>query len=291
MLASERKPLTAHTAGGVLVNKDITEANVRQLVATLDDPTPPSPSSTSPVKALLHTIAHLPHDERGAIVVDLLYATLQFSLAQDYTTTQTATLLAMVKCLHATCFPHGHDATLSLDAALVACQGILVDHAVHRPPFSHGVFSLAETRSIFAWLQQSFFRVYKLHVYAFSFHVTKDISLAVEIPGLETPTSVTATTRLLREAMPYEEHEAEVAAAKEAAELAAKEEAERRAAEAEERRQKELEEAYLSTLPRDVQEKVILALNKELKAMRKEVEGEFEHRHAQLEARLKDVKV
>ena len=80
-------------------------------------------------------------------------------------------------------------------------------------------------------------------------------------------------------------------AAKEAAELAAKEEAERRAAEAEERRQKELEEAYLSTLPRDVQEKVILALNKELKAMRKEVEGEFEHRHAQLEARLKDVKV
>ena len=47
----------------------------------------------------------------------------------------------------------------------------------------------------------------------------------------------------------------------------------------------------MSTLPRDVQEKVILALNKELKAMRKEVEGEFEHRHAQLEARLKDVKV
>jgi Flagellar C1a complex subunit C1a-32 len=44
----------------------------------------------------------------------------------------------------------------------------LLNHSVHRPPFSMGVFSARDAQAVLAWALEGYFRHYALYQYAFT---------------------------------------------------------------------------------------------------------------------------
>lgn len=188
---------------------------------------------------------------------------------------------------------------------------------MHRPPFSEGVFSPEEARTFTAWTLSAFFRLYKLHMYAFTKRATKDVRTVPLVDGLEAVPDFILNASL-DGTVPWEAHEAQVGgragiagvlhpamrsnivthgcalqeadkAAKAAAEAR---EAEERAQKAEEERVKrELEEAYQETMPDEVERKVRAVVEREVARMRGEVEAQYHEEHERLRQQLATLKV
>ena len=132
--------------------------------------------------------------------------------------------------------------------------------------------------------------MYKLHMFAFTKRVTKDLSTVPFVADLEVVPESALGGLLLRHAVPYEQHEAEVNAAREKAEQEAREEAERLALEAEERKKRELEEAYEQSMPDEIERKVKAVIDREMGRMKEEMEGKYNEEHAQLRKQLEALK-
>lgn len=79
-----------------------------------------------------------------------------------------------------------------------------MNHSLHRPPFSAGVFTLQQMTALVAWALHSYFRHYKLYQYAFTARVT--LAMATHEPGADV--EVPGGLPSLHEALGPEEYQA-----------------------------------------------------------------------------------
>lgn len=59
-----------------------------------------------------------------------------------------------------------HD--LKVDRSFENFKELLLTHSVQRPPFSIGLFTFTEMKAIMAWALDTYYRHYKLYMYAFT---------------------------------------------------------------------------------------------------------------------------
>ena len=58
--------------------------------------------------------------------------------------------------------------TLQVDLSFQYCKELLLAHSVQRPPYSIGLLTLSEMKAMLAWMLDSYYRHYKLYMYAFT---------------------------------------------------------------------------------------------------------------------------
>merc|ERR1719262_1894387 len=74
---------------------------------------------------------------------------------------------------------------LQMDEAFNFFKGWLLKHSVQRPPFSVGVFTFEDVKAITEFVHNTFFRHYKLWMYAYVTH--RDVELRVRADDLVPP--------------------------------------------------------------------------------------------------------
>ncbi|WIA37628.1 hypothetical protein OEZ86_014529 [Tetradesmus obliquus] len=216
---------------------------------------------------------------RNNIVLDLFSYTLQQGQAWGFDDEWLSCLFGIIKEVHTASVAQ----QLTIERSFAFFKDTLINHSIQRPPFSTGVFSQAEMRSILDWVLDTYYRHYKLYQYAFTSRVTMSVSTYH-------PTSLVETAPLLlpplAEALTEEQHKQQLdEQQRQLEEQQRAEEAAARAA-AEAAREAALQEAYEASLPDDIKERVMLALEREVAYLKKKMEEQFQAQQAGLIARL-----
>lgn len=103
-------------------------------------------------------------DELKAITLDLYHYTLQFAQRQAFTADKVSVIFSLMKETHEQAMKNFWPAKRCFDFF----KKLLLMHSVQRPPFSVGLFSLADAQSITAFISAGYFRHYLLYKYAFT---------------------------------------------------------------------------------------------------------------------------
>ena len=172
---------------------------------------------------------------------------------------------------------------LTVEKSFEYFQQLMVMHSAHRPPYSVGIFTVAETKDLTEWMLATYYRHYKLYQYAFCKRVTLDVATdepghIVEMFSVRFPDGVQPLTEALTE----EEHNAKLEEERLAAEEAAKQAEEEAAAAAEAARLAAIEKEFAESIPAEVGEKVDTVLEKRLAVMKEELEAQFQAQEATL---------
>ncbi|KAK9814229.1 hypothetical protein WJX72_002602 [[Myrmecia] bisecta] len=220
-------------------------------------------------------------DARQAIELDLHTATWQEAQVQKLDDAKLSALFSIVKAVHKAATGQ----RLTIDRSFAHFKDLLLRHAVQRPPYSIGLFSVAEVKALTDWMLDSYFAHYKLYQYAFTDRVTMTVTSRHPGDIVEAPPQLPP----LAEAQTEEQHQKELeaqekqriederTAAEEAARLAAEEQA------------RQIAESYAKTMPDEIQAKVQAAMEKELERLRVTMEGQFAKQEATLRKRIAEL--
>eukprot|EP00879_Flechtneria_rotunda_P014718 GHRR01015379.1.p1 GENE.GHRR01015379.1~~GHRR01015379.1.p1 ORF type:complete len:276 (+),score=103.63 GHRR01015379.1:522-1349(+) len=215
---------------------------------------------------------------RNDIILDLYAYALRQGQAWDFDDERISCLFAIVKEVHTASIRH----RLTIERSFAFFKDTLINHSIQRPPFSVGVFSQDQMRSILDWMLDTYFRHYKLYQYAFTNRVTMSIStyhpssLVQLVPKLPP----------LAEALTEEQRQQQLDEQQRQLEEQQRAEAAATAAAAEEARARAVAEEYEASLPEDIKDKVSLALEREVAYLKKKMEEQFQHQQAELLAKL-----
>eukprot|EP00667_Euglena_gracilis_P023315 EG_transcript_26276 len=108
--------------------------------------------------------ADTPGSPKALIVLELLYHTLRFCRERRMEAEKTSTLFSIVYWTH-----HHSMAQCAGDrASFDFFQQLLLQHSVHRPPFSEAIFALEDVQAVTQYMLDTYYRHYKLYLYAFT---------------------------------------------------------------------------------------------------------------------------
>lgn len=220
---------------------------------------------------------------RTSIGLDLYVSALRFGDSLSLEDDKLSGLFSIVKEV----FLRAIRERQQVDRSFLVFQELLLAHSVHRPPFSVGLFTLAETKAIVAWMLDSFYRHYKLYMYAYTDRVVMRVDQAHPMDIVELPL---ASIPPLSDAMTEEEHEALMTEAEKKAEEEAKAVADAEQASAEEARLAALKEAYVAAIPDEISERVAAAVAKEMVRLRVDMEAQFNSQHERLISKVTELK-
>lgn len=180
--------------------------------------------------ALLAVSVNANEKEQRLALVDLFVHLIRFAQDMGFSPEKTSTLVGMVREVHT----ESMKKRLSPMESYKFFDSLMTMHSVHRPPFSGQVFSLDDARHIADYLLHTYYRHYKLYLYAFSAREVanvKTVQLATQhaVPPPTFPSLMRAVPLAQWEAAQEEQRKAEEEAAAKIAE-------ERAAALAEEQR-------------------------------------------------------
>lgn len=144
-------------------------------------------------------------DKRGHITLELFGYLVLFARENDFTAEQLSALYTIVASIHQLCLSTPYDNSRQCFQLL---KELLVCHSVNRPPYSTGMFSVSQVKSITDYVLQSYFKHFKLYKYAFTKKLHMDLTLHYE--GI-TDTPVASQTELAQtdEAVDEEEMDGE----------------------------------------------------------------------------------
>jgi len=117
-----------------------------------------------------------PDELRAEVLTDMHYHNYSFCVSNSFPPEKTSTLLSVMKIL----LEDSVRLRLEPGDAFQLFQDWLLKHAVERPPRSVGIFSFDDVKSIVEYATNSFFRHYRLYMYAFMTHC--DVCLRVGEP-------------------------------------------------------------------------------------------------------------
>ncbi|KAM4689881.1 cilia- and flagella-associated protein 119, partial [Rhinophrynus dorsalis] len=104
-------------------------------------------------------------DPRISVLLDLYYYTIRFCLDSGFSKEQTSCLFSILKETHAACVG---SPLSTVDLCYSYFNELLLDHSVHRPPFSASVFSQQQLEKISHYVLETYFRHFKLYKYVFT---------------------------------------------------------------------------------------------------------------------------
>jgi hypothetical protein len=222
-----------------------------------------------------------PSDPKSAISLDLYTHTLQFGESLKLQDDKLSGLFSIVRAIHMMSIKERKQ----IDLSFQYCQSLLLAHSVQRPPYSIGLFTLSEMKLILAWILDTYYRHYKLYMYAFTDRVLMSVVQTHPLDIVEAAPTLPA----LHEAMTEEEHmqiisEEERKAAEEAAAVEAA-----AAAQAEEERLARLREEYVAAVPDEIHDQVAAAVGREMELLKKAMEEQFLTQQAALQAKVEEL--
>mmetsp|Transcript_33745 Transcript_33745/g.73860 ORF Transcript_33745/g.73860 Transcript_33745/m.73860 type:complete len:259 (+) Transcript_33745:61-837(+) len=117
-------------------------------------------------KALLKSIMGVDQGAgpRAEILADFHYHTYAFCISSGFSAEQTSTVLSIMKIV----LDNAIRGKLQHDEAFSIFKSWLLKHSVERPPRSVGIFTFEDVQAITAYIHDTFFRTYRLYLYAFT---------------------------------------------------------------------------------------------------------------------------
>lgn len=100
-----------------------------------------------------------------AILLDFYFYNLSFARGSGFSATKTSTLFSILKQLHE---ETTNSPFATLEDIFDKFKGLLVKHAVQRPPWSVQIFSLEDVKLITDYVSNTYFRHFKLYRYVFN---------------------------------------------------------------------------------------------------------------------------
>mmetsp|Transcript_57391 Transcript_57391/g.92986 ORF Transcript_57391/g.92986 Transcript_57391/m.92986 type:complete len:295 (-) Transcript_57391:40-924(-) len=149
---------------------DVTEADLARMAAT---------GTKEVVRQILQECMKIdqPEGPRAEILLDLHYHNYSFCMSKGFPPEKTSTVLSMMKIV----LEGAVRQRLTAEAAFDLFEDWLLKHSIERPPRSVGIFSFDDVKSIVEYATNTFFRHYRLYMYAFMTHC--DVRLRVDEPG------------------------------------------------------------------------------------------------------------
>jgi len=111
------------------------------------------------------------------ILADMHYHNYTFCLSREFVPAKTSTFLSIMKAV----LDEAVSKRLEAEGAFDVCKELLLKHGVERPPWSVGIFSFDDVKAIMEYVHHTFFRHYRLYMYAFMTHC--DLSFCVDHPS------------------------------------------------------------------------------------------------------------
>lgn len=97
------------------------------------------------------------------ILIDLYAHLLLFAKSREMSPEKTSTLVSIVQNTHEKSMANGFSRVTSYDYL----RQLIVQHSVHRPPFSAAIFDLEDVHDIEEYLLTTYYRHYKMYAFAF----------------------------------------------------------------------------------------------------------------------------
>ena len=116
-------------------------------------------------------------DKHGLITLELFGYLVLFARENDFTPEQLSALYTIVASIHQLCLSTPYDNSQQCFQLL---KDLLVCHSVNRPPYSTGLFSVKQVKSISDYVLLSYFKHFKLYKYAFTKKVHLDLTFQYE---------------------------------------------------------------------------------------------------------------
>eukprot|EP00955_Chlamydomonas_euryale_P091502 364630-Chlamydomonas_euryale.AAC.13 len=164
-------------------------------------------------------------------------------------------------------------------------KDLMLRHSVQRPPYSVGLFTLAEMKTILNWMLDTYYRHYKLYQYVFTDRILTSVTQTHPMDIVETMPAM----QPLLDAMTEEQHAKVVSEEQRKVEEVAREKAAADAAAAEAERQAQLREEYVAAIPEEIRDQVASAVEKELMQLKQQMEEQFQEQNAALQQRLEEL--
>eukprot|EP00930_Biecheleria_cincta_P082222 TRINITY_DN71996_c0_g1_i1.p1 TRINITY_DN71996_c0_g1~~TRINITY_DN71996_c0_g1_i1.p1 ORF type:complete len:303 (-),score=83.15 TRINITY_DN71996_c0_g1_i1:303-1142(-) len=163
--SDDRRPLFLYFA-------DVTEADLAQVAAA---------ESKADARKLLRKFMKIDQPEglQAEILIDMHYHNYDFCISSDFPAEKTSTFLSIMKIVV-------EDAVrlrLPASDAFKLFEDLLMKHSVERPPFSVGIFSFDDVKSLVEYATHTFFRHYKLYMHSFMTHCNARVCIDEPRPG------------------------------------------------------------------------------------------------------------
>ncbi|KAJ3033377.1 hypothetical protein HDV00_006396 [Rhizophlyctis rosea] len=104
-------------------------------------------------------------EDRGLILLDFYYYNLSFAKDQSFTPEQTSVFFSIMK---ETFYNSIASPFIHLQKDYQFFQDLLLQHCIHRPPYSQKLFSFKEMKVVNEYAATTFFRHYLMYKYAFT---------------------------------------------------------------------------------------------------------------------------
>jgi len=154
--ASPSKEKTSKTTKVFLYFTDVSEEDMSRLAAA---------KSKAEVKQILKDCMQIDQAEgfKTEILADMHYHNYNFCVSRNFEPNKTSTLLSIIKLV----LEEAVKGRLPVDNAFDVFKKWLLKHAVDRPPWSVGIFNFDDVKAIMEYVHNTFFRHYRLYMYAF----------------------------------------------------------------------------------------------------------------------------
>eukprot|EP00743_Colponemidia_sp_Colp-15_P002599 GILK01002816.1.p1 GENE.GILK01002816.1~~GILK01002816.1.p1 ORF type:complete len:233 (+),score=36.85 GILK01002816.1:53-700(+) len=163
--------------------RDLTLADMEELQALAD-----RPNECRRCLANKFAIGDLTENARNQILADFHFNNFTFAQDNHFSAEKMSTLLSLLKFIQ----HNAIEADMPMEQNFQQFKTLLLRHSVQRPPYSIGVFSESDVRSIADFVTNSFYRHYKLYMYAFN--MKKQLSVTTTTSRVATISSFCSLT-------------------------------------------------------------------------------------------------
>ena len=112
-------------------------------------------------------------DKQSMIQLDLFTYAVLFCKKNGFSPEQLSAFFTILKSVHSMCIATAYD---NLQDTFVYFRELLLRHSVQRPPFSVGLYSLAQVKAVTDYVLSTYFKHFKLYKYAFTKRVQLNLT-------------------------------------------------------------------------------------------------------------------
>ena len=147
---------------------DVSKHNVDKIINS---------ETSSQLHICVQNVMQLPDSMQGQILCDMYISAIKFAKLHSFTPLQISTFMSILKQVHNVCTstPFGN-----FEDTFLYFKELMLLHSVNRPPWSLKIFDTAELTIVSQYVQDTYFRHFKMYKYAFTPKIKLDLSLSYE---------------------------------------------------------------------------------------------------------------
>eukprot|EP01006_Ploeotia_vitrea_P000488 TRINITY_DN103142_c0_g1_i1.p1 TRINITY_DN103142_c0_g1~~TRINITY_DN103142_c0_g1_i1.p1 ORF type:complete len:296 (-),score=22.02 TRINITY_DN103142_c0_g1_i1:161-1048(-) len=121
--------------------------------------------------------------KKNEILLDYYFHTLRFCREHSFTPEKTSAFFSIMHRTHT----ESMRARATHEESFKTFQSLIVQHSVHRPPFSTQTFTIADVKAINQYVTETYYRHYKMYLYAFTEQQQVKLTTTYGVDRVERP--------------------------------------------------------------------------------------------------------